>query len=88
MAVTVIIPLKPGRYVVRGGPRGDTVTQHVMRDLPEHGPSQALRNGRRVSRNTARDNWPVLASFRVRPGHTVTCYGVLDAVGRVWRYGS
>jgi hypothetical protein len=84
MTATVVIPLEPGRYVVRGGPRGDTVTQRVMRDM---GDGRAVDRGRRVVRNTARDRWPVLASFHVRPGHRVTCYGALDAVARVWSYG-
>lgn len=85
MSATVIIPLKPGRYVVRGGPRGDTVTQRVMADIDEY---RSMDCGRIVVRSRARDAWPVLAVFKVRPGRRVTCYGVLDAVARVWTFGT
>lgn len=84
MTAVLIIPLQPGRYRVRGGPRGETATERVARDL---GDGRALLDGRRVARNTSCDRWPVLAAFRVRPGTRVTHYGALDAVGRVWSYG-
>lgn len=86
MSVTVITPLQPGRYVIRGGPRGDTALQRVMQPVTPGG-SQAIDRGRMVIRNTARDRWPILASFRVRPGRRVTHYGALDAVARVWSFG-
>jgi hypothetical protein len=86
MSVTVITPLQPGRYVVRGGPRGDTIIQRVMRPI-RAGESPAIDRGRRVIRNTARDSWPILAAFRVRPGARVTHYGALDAIARVWSFG-
>jgi hypothetical protein len=86
MSVTVITPLAPGRYIVRGGPRGDTAIQRVMQPV-SLGDSHAIDHGRMVIRNTARDRWPILAAFRIRPGHRVTSYGALDAVARVWSYG-
>lgn len=74
--------LKPGRYVVLGGPGGYTSTRRVMRDI---GNGHALDNGTDYVRTaTYTGKWRQLATFKVRAGQHVTHYGALDAVMRVW----
>lgn len=72
--------LKPGRYELRGGPRGEYALRH-MDDLRRDA------SGRRVYTAEVRGytaRWHLLASLRVRPGHEVTFYGVIGAAQRVW----
>ena len=73
--------LKPGRYVVRGGPGGYFAVTKPRADR------YAVENGRvvhHVASASYTDRWPVLARVRVRRGQRVTHYGMLRAVGRVW----
>ena len=61
-----------GRYEVRGGPGGYLAVRHVT------------RHPRAIVRDHYTDRWPVLAQVRVPRGASVTHYGMLGAVMRVW----
>lgn len=85
MSAIEITPIRPGRYEVRGGPRGETAMHRVAREMF---PGRYLDNGHTLIGSHAREAWPVLATFKVRRGHHVTHYGALDAIARVWTYGA
>ena len=78
----IALELEPGRYELRGGPRGEYALWQVNAQQRDPG------TGRHVYVNATghySERWQVLASLRVRPGHHATFYGVIGAAERVWR---
>ena len=66
--------MKPGRYEVRGGPGGRTAVCRITKP----------RDYAQIGRDHHTDRWQVLTSVRIPAGASVTHYGILRAVARVW----